>query len=102
MSAAADFAALEADRAATSRILNRFTVDGYKPFMADVDAAQGLLTEAHGILKVLSTAWTDSSTLNRKGAGSDLSTLNEDFISSALDGVASLVAMSLFIQEQAE
>lgn len=83
--------------------LDAFHIDGYTPFMDGPCSAEVLLTQAHGITKVLAAAFVDSGALEAKckaGEESELAMLNTGFIASALNGVGSLVALALFLQEQ--
>ena len=80
--------------------MDTFNIDDYNPFMHDPCTAKGLLTEAHGLSKVLAIAFADSQQAMGKGVESDLNSLNGNFIASALNGVGSLIAMALFLQEQ--
>ena len=80
--------------------LAAFQIDDYTPFMSDPSTATNLLTQAHGLSQVLAVAYADSQRSMGKGAESDLSSLNGNFIASALNGVGSLIAMAMFLQEQ--
>lgn len=80
--------------------MNAFKIDDYNPFMHDPCTATGLLTQAHGLSQVLAVAFADSQQAMGKGVESDLDSLNGNFIASALNGVSSLIAMALFLQEQ--
>lgn len=83
-----------------ARALDAFRIDGYTPFMDDPCCPNGLLTGAHGITQVLAAAFSDSGALSGIGQESELDTLNTKFIASALNGVGSLIAMAMFLQER--
>lgn len=87
--------------AAAIQALGQFKIDGYSPFYGGPEVAGSLLTEAHGLLKVIEVAFHDSRAVEDRGVESELHTLNPDFISSALAGISSLIAMAKFFQEGA-
>ena len=82
-----------------AQALGAFQIGAYRPFMDDPITSSGLLAEAHAITQVLAAAFVDSGRMSRKGGESDLDTLNPDFLASALNGIGSLVALAMALQE---
>ncbi|MGY2732786.1 hypothetical protein [Sphingomonas sp. UYP23] len=90
---------MNGDFTPVQRSLNGFQIDGYNPFMTATGTTETLLTEAHGLLKVIGTAFNDSATAENRGIDAELPQLNKAFVSSALQGIGSLIALAMLMQE---
>lgn len=79
--------------------LEKFQFDGYLPFYDRSTTPTCLMRQAHGLAKVLGQAFEDNQAAEGRGIDLGLTSLNGNFSAAAFDGIASLVALAMFIEQ---